>query len=271
MRKPASANFGKLSESLSMRLSVYASTAGAACAGMLGPSTCASAQVVYTPAHVSIESGTSYGLDIENDGNKDFVFTNQHSSSASIQVGKLFVLSSGNSLNGGGGWMGRLHAGDPSALSRGLPIGSSRYFRLASSSFPPELAHAFRFGSGFVGSGYFQNLKNRYLGVRFKANGEVHYGWARFTVHVNPNDCRISALLSGYAYESTPNKPIRAGQTSGTADDPVFAPEPEDPESDAGVRSEPEPISEAIPQAPSACSPWERRDYRFGDDRLRAS
>lgn len=81
----------------------------------------------------------------------------------------------------------------------------------------------------------------------------MHYGWARWSVRVRVYDgggFYSIAELSGYAYQSAPHTPIRAGQMSGTADDPVFAPEPEDPEDVPGARSEPEPISKAIPQAP---------------------
>jgi hypothetical protein len=50
-----------------------------------------------------------------------------------------------------------------------------------------------------------------YLGVEFSFNGENHFGWVR----VNLPDGPCSAVITGYAYETTPNKPIRAGQTSG--------------------------------------------------------
>lgn len=46
-----------------------------------------------------------------------------------------------------------------------------------------------------------------FLGLKFLVNGEIHYGWARVATAVR------SATLTGYAYETTPNKPIMAGAT----------------------------------------------------------
>jgi hypothetical protein len=49
-----------------------------------------------------------------------------------------------------------------------------------------------------------------YLGLKFYIHGKAHYGWARLTVNY-PQD----AMLTGYAYETIPNKPIIAGKTKG--------------------------------------------------------
>jgi hypothetical protein len=53
----------------------------------------------------------------------------------------------------------------------------------------------------------------RYLGLKFQINGETHYGWARLNVQVNTTKLTIYSRLTGYAYETTPNTPIAAGQT----------------------------------------------------------
>jgi hypothetical protein len=57
-----------------------------------------------------------------------------------------------------------------------------------------------------------QGLKNRYLGFRFAIKNKAHYGWARVSVSAWP----FAATLTGYAYETIPNKPIIAGKTKGT-------------------------------------------------------
>ena len=66
--------------------------------------------------------------------------------------------------------------------------------------------------------GPFANTNHRFLGLRFTLQGKVHYGWARFT-KVTASACNggpaISATLTGYAYETIPNKPIIAGKTKG--------------------------------------------------------
>jgi hypothetical protein len=55
--------------------------------------------------------------------------------------------------------------------------------------------------------------KDRYLGLGFQITGKTHYGWARLNVKVSKT--AISATLTGYAYETIPNKPIIAGKTHG--------------------------------------------------------
>jgi hypothetical protein len=62
-----------------------------------------------------------------------------------------------------------------------------------------------------------KGVKNRYLGLKLVIDGEVHYGWARFTVtlghHRQIGD--VAGTLTGYAYETVPDKPIIAGRTTG--------------------------------------------------------
>jgi hypothetical protein len=55
-----------------------------------------------------------------------------------------------------------------------------------------------------------KGLKNRYLGFRFAIKNKAHYGWARVSVSEYP----FAATLTGYAYETIPNKPIIAGKTA---------------------------------------------------------
>jgi hypothetical protein len=64
-------------------------------------------------------------------------------------------------------------------------------------------------------TGRWDNVNNRYLGVKFTINGKVHYGWARLSVTNLKDKFRITATLTGYAYETIPNKPIIAGKTKG--------------------------------------------------------
>ncbi len=63
--------------------------------------------------------------------------------------------------------------------------------------------------------GDWNNVKDRYLGLKFKiqGKGKIHYGWAR--LNVRDHGHYITATLTGYAYETIPNKPIIAGKTKG--------------------------------------------------------
>jgi hypothetical protein len=61
-------------------------------------------------------------------------------------------------------------------------------------------------------SGQWFGAKRRYLGFRFTISGRVHFGWARLSVSPSPS---TEATLTGYAYETIPNKPIITGKTKG--------------------------------------------------------
>jgi hypothetical protein len=57
-----------------------------------------------------------------------------------------------------------------------------------------------------------------YLGVKFlDAGGNLHYGWVRVTTNF------VFATITGYAYETIPNKPILAGAIS-EADEAALTP-----------------------------------------------
>ncbi len=73
-------------------------------------------------------------------------------------------------------------------------------------------------------SGPWVNVTNRYLGLKFKIDGKSHYGWARLDVKVLRKQRQIIATLTGYAYETIPNKAIIAGQTKGPGDNTIEAP-----------------------------------------------
>jgi len=56
-------------------------------------------------------------------------------------------------------------------------------------------------------------VTNRYLGFKFKIRGATHYGRARLDVSLTNGI--VVGTLTGYAYETIPNKPIIAGKTKG--------------------------------------------------------
>jgi hypothetical protein len=75
--------------------------------------------------------------------------------------------------------------------------------------------------ASYSGASYFGrwfNATKRYLGLKFEINGKIHYGWTRLSVIGRQ---RITATLTGYAYETIPNKPINAGQAKSATDDPT--------------------------------------------------
>jgi hypothetical protein len=53
--------------------------------------------------------------------------------------------------------------------------------------------------------------------MKFKIKGKIQYGWARLSVQVQ-FPLTITATLTGYAYETIPNKGIVAGKSKGPED-----------------------------------------------------
>jgi hypothetical protein len=64
--------------------------------------------------------------------------------------------------------------------------------------------------------GPWKGATNRYLGFRFKIKTGVHYGWARLNVACG--NSTVTGTVTGYAYETVPNKPIITGKTKGADD-----------------------------------------------------
>jgi hypothetical protein len=94
-------------------------------------------------------------------------------------------------------------------LPAGAKIPNKRFY-------PGPLIMAASRMSSFGGtstSGSWANVHGRYLGLKFRIKDKVHYGWARLNVSCAAFQC--TGLLTGYAYETIPNKPIIAGNTEG--------------------------------------------------------
>jgi hypothetical protein len=196
-RKPTN-----LSESLHRQLNSYTLAASAAGVGMLALAQPAEAKIVYTPTSLTIGPNGTYPLDLNHDGTTEFRIANYYFCNSDICTGNLNVYPAhDNGVEGVKGFLGIPFA---YALPRGARIGSKVPF-----------SGQFMTGSGSGGLGQWYDVTNRYLGLRVAINGKFHYGWARLTVEVAVHAFRISATLTGYAYETIPNRPIIAGKTHG--------------------------------------------------------
>jgi hypothetical protein len=60
--------------------------------------------------------------------------------------------------------------------------------------------------------------------LKFIIRGKVHYGWVR--MNVNAQKLETSTVITGYAYETEPNKAIVTGQTESPDEThaPVYKP-----------------------------------------------
>lgn len=197
----------QLNPRIDKMIAAYATTAGAVGVALLATAPTAEAEIIYTKAHVTIGRGVTshYHLDLNHDRIGDFSIgfcsCEPHGTALSISS----MRGVGNMVIGAPG-----HPYSAAALKAGAPIGPKQPFR------PLEIRMATTgsYGSGPYSGGPWINVSDRYLGLKFEINGEFHYGWARMTVM----DGFGEVLLTGYAYETIPNKPLKAGQTSETPD-----------------------------------------------------
>jgi hypothetical protein len=190
-------------------------TASAVGLGILALPPSGNAEVVYTPANQSVnEQARKLPIDFNHDGIADASLSVQgycNSGSGFRECfGSIFAIGlQGNAAMTSGG-------GFASAAKIGKIIGHQDHFQ----DFP-EMArgrsdfNAFNQTSSHTSKGPWVNVKVRYLGFKFKIDGETHYGWARLTTQGFPG--YPSARLTGYAYETVANRPIVAGIESSSA------------------------------------------------------
>jgi hypothetical protein len=192
----------KLSETLDHRVKSYSIAAAAAGVSMLALAEPAQAKVVYTPANVNIKDSMPYALDVNGDGTADFTFEFTSVDHTTLLLAELDVP--GNAIHSSVG-----SKNEAIAFPAGAPIGPAQLFTTATTYGGVFMAAAFAYSrTSFWGP--WANKLNRYLGVKFLIDGEVHYGWARFSVdNWEKNGGKI--LLTGYAYETDVNTKIIAG------------------------------------------------------------
>jgi hypothetical protein len=205
------------SEPLQQRLNAYALAASAAGVGMLALAQPAEAKIVYTPAHVAIGRDHKVVLDLNHDRKIDFTFQETLLTTTSVFEAHSLILSVLPARRANEIWGMKHHA---SALPAGIRVGAKGRFSYAKKSMAVDIYQDGTGGSGTCG-GMWNNVKNRYLGFKFTINGKTHFGWARLNVTCTTTfeNHQINALLTGYAYETIPNKPITTGKTKGSDDD----------------------------------------------------
>ena len=217
----------KLSESVHHQLNMYALAAGAAGVGAMALAPVANAKIIYTKTNTPILVNKPYYLDVNHDGTPDFTI--------SLGAGGYFheswvgVFVQGSQITKGfynavvATQVGRLRfAAD---LPPNAPVGKKRTF---GSFWTKAMAECtlFRNRSSYQthSTGPWRNVESRYLGLKFSISGQTHYGWARLNVKLNKK-CNFVVTLTGYAYETIPNKLIFTGHTKGPNDISIEEPD----------------------------------------------
>jgi hypothetical protein len=202
-----------LSSSMERALNMYALSACAAGVGILALVQPAEARIIYTKAHRVIGVDSNYKLDLNHDGKADFIIYHNAHVSDSGHASSLSVSAASSALkNEAEGTVGS-RAFLASALERGARIPKNRFSHRALMASACTAIFCTKYSSG-----KWINVTNRYVGLKFRIDGQIHYGWARLTVRVKT--VTITATLTGYAFETIAGKSIRAGQTK-EADDSV--------------------------------------------------
>ena len=207
----------KLSSTNKTRLKQYTAVAGAIVAqGNIN------AQVVVTDLNpdVIVDSlSAPYSLDFNNDANPELNFFVQHISGSSSTQGVQFTydgavaglnITPGMNLIGAPGTGSSSSSFQLTALNNGDPIASAANFGTSANNI---LGLDAIFDAGILGQipiqqGNFLNQSNKYLGGKLTAGANTLYGWVELSVNSNASQITIHK----YAYQSTPNTSILAGE-----------------------------------------------------------
>jgi len=203
-----------LSPSFHHRLNLYALAATAAGVGVLALAQPAAAKIIYKRIHKQMGPHHVLPLDLNGDGQVDFKLNDKFSCTSFCEYmeGSITIVPTrqANEIVG--------HAGhsfhSASALAHGVRIGPRSPFSAGEKALAWGGYDAGTQGPGYCG-GPWVNATDRYLGLRFTIAGKIHYGWARLNETCNSTNGENSAVLTGYAFESEPNRRIIAGDTKG--------------------------------------------------------
>ncbi len=195
----------ELSDSADHRLGLYSLAASAAGVSVFALASPSQAKIVYTPASERIVQNTV--VDLNHDGINDFALNPGSGTNSGFAFRYLagYAARQGNALVGQGSFA--------SALKAGVSIDPAQQFVMGREVMAAWDSNGNRYTGQWMNGG--KGVKDRYLGIRFNINGKLHYGWARLTV--TPTKDFVGSL-TGYAYETIPNKPIIAGATEGPDD-----------------------------------------------------
>ncbi|HTC48032.1 MAG TPA: hypothetical protein VK722_11970 [Candidatus Aquilonibacter sp.] len=190
----------------------YAAAAGAASVGMLALAQPSLAEVVYTKADIPITGNTGViQFDINNDGIPDFGISNaygtceaparlhnhtRHPEGCSFGSLRLVPAQASNEVG--------VAQSCAAELRGGLKVGPAKNFPPGTWDMFWEVGNATSTHKGCPWTGN----NGGYLGLKFVVDGETHFGWARVSL-------KGGVTITGYAYETTPNKSIETGATSG--------------------------------------------------------
>ncbi|HUM46583.1 MAG TPA: T9SS type A sorting domain-containing protein [Chitinophagales bacterium] len=193
---------------LSKKITGYSSMA----ASLLAISNLASAQIVYTdvnPDFADANNGAEYGLDLNNDATVDFKVTITSNGGAGVRM--VAEVLNDNAI--AGTYNTAYPYIYPSALDLNDIIDENKTWNDGA---PQTMASTGYFQGAY---GEWFGASDKYMGLRLAVGTNVHYGWVRMDVAENGK----SFVVKDYAYESTPDAAIAAGDAGSIGITPVNA------------------------------------------------
>ena len=198
---------------LTKRLASYAAAAGGAVA-LLGVTDTADAKIVYTPVIVNFTSTIPTQYVLRPDRIHPALTLSIGYCSASVfcsefqAIGKIDGEIIGYPVETK--FEGKQYG--TTLLAAGQRIGASGNFE-SDAKF-----HYLKAESVFSSHSGFGQFGNGFFGFKFSIDGQTHYGWGRIT-NSYVNDGYVYTL-TGFAYETIPNRRILAGQEQGSYAEP---------------------------------------------------
>ncbi|MCR9172730.1 MAG: T9SS type A sorting domain-containing protein [bacterium] len=197
-----------MKKELQKRLSKYTAAAAAVTVGATG----ANAQIVYTDVdpdftHPGDEIG--FGLDMNNDGNFDFIIASGDSIYQTTSQGPVRVRTTVVAGYGSQAANNAIAGETPSgfdyalALDMGTMIDNTLNWIAATNTMAYNQASANPYNENWNG------VTDKYLGLRFDSGGNTYYGWARMDVQAEGDIW----TLKDYAYNAG-QVGIEAGATA---------------------------------------------------------
>lgn len=171
-----------------------------------------SSKIVFHKLNTVFDYRRHQSLDINEDGKTDYYFTTELFEingspylyfyvNQKGAFGNHILLKSGPDTDVDGLWAQPLNSGEKitAEVSANLEWHSYRSGLLINIS-ETDIEKTYE--------GLWVDKKQRYLGIKFMRNGQTHYGWVKLSHDKNQDEI----LIESYAYNSSPNKSIRAGQ-----------------------------------------------------------
>src|SRR5579864_500110 len=175
------------------------------------------AEISYTPADVTVAGNGRIKIDLNHDGIIDFTIAANDGYSQCYFANEFYGMDTLYPATGNGVVASN---GKVTALASGTLVGSSDSFQgtqalIASFVFGPGFPPCFSYLRGWCyGTIESKNCsRTAYMGLAFKINGQIHYGWAYLSIYAAPGT--FNTTLKGFAYETVAGRAIMTGLTSG--------------------------------------------------------